>query len=57
MQTPICQVINESSADPAGGDIKHTAHLYVPVPMFGRGSNFFLYFSSHLSAMNHAMHH
>jgi hypothetical protein len=34
MQTPICQVVTESTADPAGGDIKHTAHLYVLVPMF-----------------------
>jgi hypothetical protein len=28
MQTPICQVVTESTADPAGGDIKHTAYLY-----------------------------
>lgn len=34
MQTPICQVVTESTADPAGGDLKHTAHLYVLVPMF-----------------------
>lgn len=34
MQTPICQVITEPTADPTGGDIKHTAHLYVLVPMF-----------------------
>src|ERR1041384_7499377 len=34
MQTPICQVVTESTADPGGGDIKHTAHLYVLVPMF-----------------------
>jgi len=34
MQTPICQVVTESTQDPAGGDIKHTAHLYVLVPMF-----------------------
>ncbi len=34
MQTPICQAITEPTADPAGGDIKHTAHLYVLVPMF-----------------------
>src|SRR5690348_11510745 len=27
MQTPICQVVTEPTADPAGGDIKHTAHL------------------------------
>src|SRR5215469_13639300 len=29
MQTPICQPITEPTQDPAGGDIKHTAHLYV----------------------------
>lgn len=34
MQTPICQVVTEPSADPTGGDLKHTAHLYVLVPMF-----------------------
>src|SRR5689334_24495390 len=34
MQTPICQAVTEPTADPAGGDIKHTAHLYVLVPMF-----------------------
>jgi hypothetical protein len=34
MQTPICQVVTEPTADPAGHDIKHTAHLYVLVPMF-----------------------
>ena len=34
MQTPICQVITEPTEDPTGGDIKHTAHLYVFVPMF-----------------------
>src|SRR5690242_8515937 len=34
MQTPICQAVTEPKADPAGGDIKHTAHLYVLVPMF-----------------------
>ena len=34
MQTPICQVNTEPTADPAGHDIKHTAHLYVLVPMF-----------------------
>lgn len=33
-QTPICQVITEPSIDPAGGNIKHTAQLYVLVPMF-----------------------
>src|ERR1044072_3821 len=37
MQTPICQVITEPNADPAGGDIKQTAHLYVLVPMFSVG--------------------
>jgi len=35
MQTPICQAITEPSRDPSGGDLKHTAHLYVLVPMFG----------------------
>ena len=39
MQTPICQVVTEPAADPAGGDIKHTAHLYVLVPMFGSSTN------------------
>jgi hypothetical protein len=34
MQTPICQVVTEPTADPTGGSIKHTAHLYVLVPMF-----------------------
>ncbi|HYL37713.1 MAG TPA: hypothetical protein VEV17_17490 [Bryobacteraceae bacterium] len=34
MQIPICQAVTEPSQDPAGGDIKHTAHLYVLVPMF-----------------------
>jgi hypothetical protein len=34
MQMPICQGLTEPSADPAGGDVKHTAHLYVFVPMF-----------------------
>jgi hypothetical protein len=34
MQTPICQPVTETSADPAGGDLKHTAHLYVLIPMF-----------------------
>jgi hypothetical protein len=34
MQTPICQAVTEPTADPAGGDVKHTAHLYVLVPMF-----------------------
>lgn len=35
MQTPICQVITEPAHDPSGGDLRHTAHLYVLVPMFG----------------------
>ncbi len=39
MQTPICQVVTEPTADPAGGAIKHTAHLYVLVPMFGSDTN------------------
>lgn len=39
MQTPICQVVTEPTADPAGGDLKHTAHLYVLVPMFGNDTN------------------
>lgn len=39
MQTPICQAITEPSADPAGGALKHTAHLYVLVPMFGTDTN------------------
>jgi hypothetical protein len=34
LQLPICQVVTEPTEDPAGGDIKHTAHLYVLVPMF-----------------------
>lgn len=34
MQTPICQPITEPTQDPAGVNIKHTAHLYVFVPMF-----------------------
>src|SRR5207302_7141805 len=34
LQTPICQVVTEPTADPTGGSIKHTAHLYVFVPMF-----------------------
>src|SRR5262245_56898256 len=33
MQTPICQPITEPTADPTGGSIKHTAHLYVLIPM------------------------
>jgi hypothetical protein len=39
MQTPICQVITEPSADPTGGKLKLTAHLYVLVPMFGTDTN------------------
>jgi hypothetical protein len=31
---PICQAVTEPTADPTGGDIKHTAHLYVLIPMF-----------------------
>lgn len=34
MQTPICQPITEPTQDPAGTDIKHTAQLYVLIPMF-----------------------
>lgn len=34
MQTPICQPITEPTQDPTGGDISHTAHLYVLIPMF-----------------------
>jgi hypothetical protein len=34
MQTPICQPATEPTQDPAGGSIKHTAHLYVFIPMF-----------------------
>lgn len=34
MQTPICQPITEPTLDPSGADIKHTAHLYVLIPMF-----------------------
>ena len=34
MQVPICQAFTEPTADPAGGNIKQTAHLYVFVPMF-----------------------
>jgi len=39
MQVPICQVVTEPSADPTGGKLKHTAHLYVLVPMFGKSTN------------------
>ncbi len=34
MQTPICQAVTEPTQDPAGGNLKHTAHLYVLIPMF-----------------------
>jgi hypothetical protein len=34
MQIPICQPVTEPTEDPTGGNIKHTAHLYVFVPMF-----------------------
>jgi hypothetical protein len=34
LQTPICQPVTEPTTDPSGGDIKHTAHLYVLIPMF-----------------------
>jgi len=34
MQTPICQPVTEPTEDPTGGNIKHTAHLYVFLPMF-----------------------
>jgi hypothetical protein len=34
MQTPICQPVTEPTADPTGGNIKNTAHLYVLIPMF-----------------------
>ena len=34
MQTPICQAVTEPTEDPTGGNIKHTAHLYVLIPMF-----------------------
>jgi hypothetical protein len=39
MQTPICQAVTEPEHDPTGGDLKHTAHLYVLVPMFGTDKN------------------
>lgn len=39
MQTPICQVVTEPSHDPAGGNLKQTAQLYVLVPMFGTDVN------------------
>src|ERR1051326_2286986 len=34
MQRPICQAVTEPTADPTGGPIANTAHLYVLVPMF-----------------------
>jgi len=34
LQTPICQAVTEPTEDPTGGKIKHTAHLYVFIPMF-----------------------
>lgn len=34
MQIPICQPVTEPTQDPSGANIKHTAHLYVFVPMF-----------------------
>src|SRR5499427_489704 len=34
MQLPICQAVTEPTQDPAGGDLKQTAHLYVLIPMF-----------------------
>lgn len=34
LQTLICQAVTEPTQDPTGGDIKHTAHLYVFIPMF-----------------------
>jgi hypothetical protein len=39
MQTPICQPVTEPTEDPTGGSIKHTAHLYVLVPMFSVNSD------------------
>src|SRR5262249_57084514 len=39
MQMPICQAVTEPEHDPTGGDIKHTAHLYVLIPMFGTDTN------------------
>lgn len=39
MQDPICQVVTEPAHDPSGGALKHTAHLYVLVPMFGKSTN------------------
>lgn len=34
MQLPICQPLTEPTQDPTGGDLKHTAQLYVLLPMF-----------------------
>lgn len=34
LQIPICQPVTEPTQDPAGGDIKHTAHLYVRFQCF-----------------------
>ena len=34
MQTPICQAVTEPTQDPIGGNLKHTAHLYVFIPFF-----------------------
>jgi hypothetical protein len=34
MQVPICQAVTEPQHDPTGGNLKHTAPLYVLVPMF-----------------------
>lgn len=39
MQNPICQVVTEPTHDPAGNELRHTAHLYVLVPMFGKSTN------------------
>ena len=34
MQYPICQALTEPSHDPSGANIKHTAPLYVLIPVF-----------------------
>ena len=34
IQIPICVAVKEPTQDPTGGDIKHTAHLYVLIPFF-----------------------
>jgi len=39
LQTPICQAVTEPTQDLTGGDIKHTAHLYVFIPMFSVGND------------------